>query len=235
MSAELIERSVVERHRELTAALANGVNEMCRALWNIRLERSYRAEGCKSFGEFLRRAGISESTGRLYANCGPALNVLVRSGHGELVKHVEVLKPIHLMIAKAVRENNAQDVERVASTQARIVVIAAEVAKRGQEPLTASVIERVAEANFRWLPARKRKAMRDAQPEPEQKFEHPWRKEARELIAIANVKIAGMNADNAVRYAYVHRLPGFMDLAQWFADVVAEAAVFDRNTPDLWS
>jgi hypothetical protein len=231
-AVEVVTASVVSRHAELTAQLSSGVISMCAALWDIRREKTYRAQGCDSFGEFLRRAGISETTGRLYANAGPALLELQRSGHGDLIKHAELLKPIHLMIAKAVRENSDADAQRVAQTQANIVRLAAQVAKQGQEPLTARVIERVAEKNFRWLPGSKRNKKQDDSEQQEQKsWEHPFRANARAVIEHARVQLAGLSPENAVHVAAVHRLPGFMDLAQWFVDVCDLAA---HRTDDLF-
>lgn len=223
MSAELIERDIVERHNALKAQLVGGAVAMCTALWSIRHDRTFRAEGCDSFGAFLQRSGISESTGRFYANMGPALLELQRTGEVDLVKHVEMLKPIHLMIAKAVNDRSDADVERVARTQAQIVRLAARVAKQGHQPLTAKLIERVAESNFRWVPARKRKAKKDAEIEPKE-WEHPFRANVRKAIAVCQVELAGLNPDNAVHAVAVHKLPGFMDLAQWFADVTDIAA-----------
>jgi len=231
---ELIPSDVVGRHQELCAQLVAGVGAMCSALWRIRSEQTYTAQGCKSFGEFLSRSGMSASSGRMYANLGPVMLELQRRGKADLVKNAEMLKPIHLMISKAAREHDEAAATKIAMKQAQLVVLAAAVAERGLRPLTADEIEDVAEKNYGWLPARKRKAKRDANP-PEQRFEHPFRTDARELIAIAQGKLAGMSAENAVQYAYVHRLPGFEALARWFVDVLDEAQRFDRNTPDLWS
>lgn len=234
-SAELIVANLVDRHRELCTQLSAGVVAVCSALWTIRAERTYRAQGCTSFGQFLERSGLSDATGRLYANAGPALLELEKTGDAGLVKHAELLKPIHLMIAKAVRDANDADVRRIAAKQATIVRMASAVARRGQEPLTASIVEDVAEKNFHWTPARKRKQQKAEVEVPPARFEHPSRNNVRQLIKNAELLLGGLNSETAVQYAAVHRLPGFYALADWFAEVVAEARRFDHMSPELWA
>lgn len=234
MSAELIERSITERHRELCEQLSSGVVSMCTALWRIRGEKTFRAQGCASFGEFLARSGISAASGRLHANIGPALLELQKTGHADLVKHAELLKPIHLMIGKAARENDEAAAERIGRKQAEIVRLAAEVAKRSQVPLTAKILEEVAEKNYRWLSDKKRKALAK-EPEEPKPFEHPFRANVRAVIDYARVQLAGMEPEAAVQYARVNRLPGFADLTQWFIDVDEAARKLDHLAPELWS
>ena len=230
---DLIPSDVVGRHQELCAQLVAGVVAMCSALWRIRGEQTYTAQGCKSFGEFLSRSGISASTGRMYANLGPVMLELQRRGKADLIKHAELLKPIHLMIGKAARERDEAAATKIAVKQAQLVMLAAAVAERGLRPLTADEIEDVAEKNYGWLPARKRKAARDAAPDSKS-WEHPFRADVRAVIEFAKVKLAGMEPSAAVLYAKVNRLEGFNVLAQWFSDVVREAEQQDRLSPELW-
>lgn len=163
MSAELIPASVVERHAQLMREFAAGVSGACVALWSIRQEKTYES-AFKSFAAFLRSIGMSERTGRLYANAGPLLLELRKTGHDALIGHVDMLRPIALLLNPKTQDPNRQ--RAIIEKQAYIIRTAAAVAKRGQEPLNERVISRVAEANFGIRPRAKylanKKAKRDA-------------------------------------------------------------------------
>jgi hypothetical protein len=167
LMGDFIESSVVERHAQLMREFAAGVSGMCIALWSIRGEQTFKAQGFATWTDFLKSIGMGVGTGRLYANAGPLLVELRKTGHDALIGHVDVLRPVALLLApKQSPERQRAIIER----QALIVRTAAAVAKRGQEPLTETVIARVAKANFGILPrAEYQAARRKAKPVDERK------------------------------------------------------------------
>lgn len=145
-TGELIPADVTARHAELMREFVASVAGASIAMWHIREEKTYRADGFESFSAFLRSVGMTDRTGKLYANAGPLFLELKSSGHDVLIGHVDMLRPVVFLL-----NPKKQDVEkqrRIVARMAQIIRTAAAVAKRGQEPLTEKVIARVAERNF---------------------------------------------------------------------------------------
>jgi hypothetical protein len=136
LSGELIDAHLAARHDELMHAFVAGTAGMCIALYRIRDEQTYKAKGFSSYGDFLKRQGISAANGRLFANAGPVFIELQRTGDEMLIKHVDMLKPIYKM-------PNAEK-------QAKIIRLAKRRADHEMQPLTADLIADVAERNFGW-------------------------------------------------------------------------------------
>ncbi len=170
MEGELIDGARVERHAELMQQFAANVAGMCIALWHIREEETYRAEGHESFGAFLRSIGMGGSTGRLHANAGPLLLELRKTGHDARVLHVDVLRPVALLLSPKKQSSEVQ--ERVIARQAQIIRTAIAVADRGQEPFNERVVARVAERNYGIKPRAKyleeKRGKRESELSPEQ-------------------------------------------------------------------
>lgn len=225
---QLIDGTKVARHRELCAQFAAGLFATCTALWHIRQEKTYEVDGFDSYKDFLATLQMNVATGRLYANSGAILEALQSTGDDKLVTSVDTLRPIALLLSP--QKQDADKQRWIIERQAHIVRVAAKVAKKGQEPLTEEVVARVAEANFGIKPRGKYKKKKKNGAESKG-WEHPYRANVREAIAFCQVQLSGMSPEDAVHRAAAHRLPGFVDLAQWFADVVEQSA---RVSRDLW-
>jgi len=146
VSAQLIGREVAERHETLMRDFAAGVAGACIALWHIREERTYETQGFASFTEFLKSIHFSTANGRLYANSGPVIEDLRTTGDEHLITHVDVLRPIALLLST--KKQSPEKQKQIIKRLAHIVRTAAAVAKKGQEPLTEEVVQRVARKNF---------------------------------------------------------------------------------------
>lgn len=214
------------RHRELCALFATGLFATCTALWHIRQEKTYESDGFASYKDFLKSLQMTVNSGRLYANSGAILEELRATGEDKLITSVDTLKPIALLLSPT--KQDAEKQKWIIRRQAEIVRLAAKVAHKGQEPLTEAVVARVAEKNFGIKPRSQYKKSKRKEPEA-LAWEHPFRKNARDVVKYCELQLAGLSADNAVHVARVHMLPGFMDLAQWFVDVVQESERASRE------
>jgi hypothetical protein len=145
MSTEATDVEVIDqlgaRHDQLVGMLAQGVRDVCVALWSIRQENTYTARGFKSFGDFLRSLHYSAATGRLWANIGPLIQELRKTGEEHLISKQR----------------------RIIVRQAEIVRRAAAVARRGMEPFTEQVVERVAKLHYGIKPREEYRAEKRAQ------------------------------------------------------------------------
>ncbi len=221
--SELIDGAKIARHRELCRQFAAGLYETCTALWHIREEKTYEADGFDSYKDFLRTLQMTVATGRLYANGGAILEQLRTTGEDGLVTSIDTLRPIALLLSPT--KQDAEKQKRIIQRQAEIVRRAAAVARKGQEPFTEEVVARVA-ATYGIKPRSEYKKSKMKAKDDEERgpsWEHPARKNVRTVIKQCELLLGGLNSENAVHVAAVHRLPGFMDLAQWFVDVVAES------------
>lgn len=193
MSAEPNEVDVLDalgaRHDQLLGVLAKGVRDVCVALWYIRQERTYVARGFETFGAFLRSLHYSAATGRLWANSGPLIEELRKTGEDELISHPDVVRPIALLLSP--QKQNKEVQLRVIKRQAEIVRRAAAVARRGMEPFTEQVVERVAKANYGILPReeyrKERRAREGREPEQLDSIEHARRRRERIELAFATL------------------------------------------------
>jgi hypothetical protein len=165
MSTEATDVEVVDplgaRHDQLVGMLAQGVRDVCVALWSIRQENTYTARGFKSFGDFLRSLHYSAATGRLWANIGPLIQELRKTGEEHLISHPDVVRPIALLLSPQ-RQDEAKQ-RRIIVRQAEIVRRAAAVARRGMEPFTEQVVERVAKLHYGIKPREEYRAEKRAQ------------------------------------------------------------------------
>lgn len=136
ITGELVDQELAARHEALVRDFVYGVARMCIALHRIREEKTYKAKGFGSYGEFLKRQGISLANGRLFANAGPVFVELKKTNDEILIKHVDMLKPIYKIPN--------------AAKQATIIRAAKDESHRQLVPLTADLISDVAERRFGW-------------------------------------------------------------------------------------
>jgi hypothetical protein len=183
---EVIDRETAEKHAELMRRFYDGFTGMCHALHEIREGKTYRAQGCASWTEFLESQHISASNGRLMANAWPVLQLLERYGLHEYVKHVDILRPIH----KIPNPNR----------QVAIIRTAIEDSKKQMVPLTPKFIQGVAEKKFGWIPQSKysKGARRRRQgPEPDDPMQHIREDLERAFRVIANCGMSGFDVAQA--------------------------------------
>lgn len=149
LTGDLIEGGLAERHRELLQQYADGVSAMCVSLWYIREEATFKAEGYKTFGAFLEQRGLSRTTGRLYANVGAVVLALRQTGHEKLVTHPDMLRSIAgILVTQGPKKQSEEVQARIVQKLAQTVRIAAGKARHDMVPLTADVINLVAETNY---------------------------------------------------------------------------------------
>lgn len=158
------------RHIELMGVLSDGIRSTCVSLWFIREERTYTAAGFKSFGDFVKSLHYSLHTGRLWANIGPLILELRKTGDEELISHPDIARPIAMLLSPTKQTQEVQ--QRVIRRQAEIVRRAAAAARKGMEPFTEQVVERVARLNYGIKSREEYRADKRAQREAEER-KHP--------------------------------------------------------------
>lgn len=149
LSGDLVEGGLAARHRELLQQYADGVSSMCVALWFIREEGTFKADGFKTFGAFLDQRGLARATGRLYANVGAVVLELRKSGDDKLITHPDMLRSIAgILVTTGPRKQSEEVQGRIVWKLAQTVRIAAARASRALTPLTAELVNEVAEKNY---------------------------------------------------------------------------------------
>lgn len=214
LTGDLIEASVVERHEQLMREFAAGVSGMCIALWSIRGEQTFKARGFSTWTDFLKSIGMGVGTGRLYANAGPLLAELRKTGHDALIGHVDMLRPVALLLTP---KQTPERQRAIIARQAEIVRTAAAVARKGQEPLSEKVIARVAKTNFGILPrAEYQAAKRGARPVDERKTKERFRTDVE--LALVMVASFGSGYELYQQLGEAHLVTGFDEALRTLQD-----------------
>lgn len=212
--AELLDPvPLAARHSELMREFAAGVAGACIALWKIREERTYIAQGFKSYTDFVKSIHLSAFNGRLYANSGPVILELRTTGDDVLVTHVDLLRPIALLLSPQKQDEAKQ--RSVIARIAQIVRVAAQVAKRGMEPLTEDVVQRVAKSNFGILPREEWRAQQRKKKASPAIADEKRRKELVKAVGAAISALAYWSEDirsgKLIDLEQLRSAPGFED------------------------
>lgn len=186
LTGDLVEGGIEARHRELLQQYADGVCAMCVSLWFIREEKTYRAEDCKTFGAFLDERGLSRTTGRLYANVGAVLLELKKTGDDRLIAHPDMLKSIAgILVTQGAKKQDEATQRRIIGKLAQTVRIASAIARRQPAPLTADIINDVAEKNYGIkAPTKYQKERRERLMPSREKFVRKFNERAYEIVRL---------------------------------------------------
>lgn len=158
-TAEIIEADIVRKHKQYLGMFRNSLASAAMALYGIRQEETYIADGYTTFEDFVvDELGVGKTQAYILANEGPLFSMLEdRPDGGEILEAIttaEQLRPIYKM---------APD------RQVLVLQMAVEKAgrTRANRPLlTRKLVEEVAAEHFNWTPGKKPARERTAGDKP---------------------------------------------------------------------
>lgn len=142
---ELITAKLIAKHERYKKAYEKGLANACMALYRIRVEKTYAADGHNDFIEFLNDWALAKSRGYAMAAAGPVFRLLENSAQNGIITSLDQLRPI----TKMTPDRQVLVIQQAES-------IATEKRKDGTPKITAKLIEEVAAEHFSWFPKAKK-------------------------------------------------------------------------------